>query len=151
MKQQNRPRSLGASLAAGLAGLLLGFGAWAEPGMRAIDEDHPGYPYYRAYCATCHGVFADGNGPLAPLLKRPSPDLSRLTRAYGSPLPRAQVAEFIDGEKMPGEHGRSDMPVWGRRLREELGPPSHANQPARRMIINLVVDYLIHIQVEPEP
>ena len=151
MKQQNRRRAAGVGLAAGLVGLLLGTAAWAEPGKRAIDEDHPGYPYYRAYCATCHGVFADGNGPIAPLLKRQSTDLSRLTRAYGSPLPRAKVAAFIEGDTMADEHGRKDMPVWGKRLRAEMGPPSHASQPAQRMIVNLIVDYLVHIQVETAP
>ena len=118
----------------------------AEPG-RAIDEAHPGYPYYRRYCAACHGVFADGQGLLVPVLKRRPVDLSRLTRPYGSPLPQAKVAEFIDGERMPDAHGRSDMPVWGQKLREELGP-GLANQPARRMIIDLIVDYLVAIQVE---
>jgi hypothetical protein len=151
MKQQNRRRAAGLGLAAGLTALLLGSSAWAEPGKRAIDEDHPGYPYYRAYCATCHGVFADGKGPIAPFLKRQPTDLSRLTHAYGSPLPRAKVAAFIEGATMPDEHGRSDMPVWGKRLRSEMGPPSHANQPAERMIVNLIVDYLVAIQVDEKP
>ena len=135
----------------GSALLLLTAPVSAEPAERAIDESHAGYPYYRAYCATCHGVFADGKGPIAPFLKRQPVDLSRLTRAYGSPLPQAKVAEFIEGDKMPAEHGRSDMPVWGKRLRSEMGPPSHANQPAQRMIVNLIVDYLVAIQVEETP
>lgn len=39
---------------------------WAAVGLadprteRAIDENHPGFEVYRTYCASCHGVFADG-------------------------------------------------------------------------------------------
>lgn len=135
-----------------LIGLLSGSaGSSAETPVdraRAIDETHPGYPYYRQYCASCHGVFADGGGLLTPVLTRPPPDLSRLTRAYGSPLPQAKVAEFIEGQDMPAAHGRSEMPVWGKKLKQELGP-GLGNQPARRMIIDLIVDYLVAIQVDP--
>jgi mono/diheme cytochrome c family protein len=134
---------------------LLAMGAYAGVASaaddeRAIDEQHPGYPYYRRYCASCHGLFADGKGPVAPALVRQPPDLSRLTRQYGSPLPQAKVAEFIQGETMATAHGRSDMPIWGRTLCAELGP-GVANQPARRMIIDQIVAYLASIQVEPTP
>ena len=138
-------------LAAGLllAGSSAG-GALAADDGRAIDEKHPGYPSYRSYCASCHGVFADGKGPVAPALVRQPPDLSRLTRQYGSPLPEAKIAEFIEGKTMASAHGRTDMPVWGKRLKAELGP-GLANQPARRMIINQIMDYLVAIQVDPAP
>lgn len=135
------------ALLAALVGGLGGSGqAVAEP-ERAIDETHPGYPYYRQYCASCHGIFADGNGLLVPILTHKPPDLSRLTHAYGSPLPEAKVAAFIEGVTMPVAHGRSDMPVWGKKLKQQLGP-GLANQPARRMIIDLIVDYLVAIQVD---
>jgi mono/diheme cytochrome c family protein len=131
-----------------LFGGLGGRGEAAADGVRSIDETHPGYPYYRQYCASCHGVFADGNGLLVPILTKAPPDLSRLTHAYGNPLPQAKVAEFLEGQTMPVAHGRSEMPVWGKRLREDLGP-GLANQPARRMIIDSIVDYLVAIQVDP--
>lgn len=130
-----------------LAGGLGGSGDVGADPKRAIDESHPGYPYYRQYCASCHGVFADGKGLLVPVLTRKPPDLSRLTHAYGNPLPHAKVAEFIEGQKMPEAHGRSEMPVWGKELKEDLGP-GLGNQPARRMIIELIVDYLEAIQVD---
>jgi mono/diheme cytochrome c family protein len=49
----------------------------AQP--RAIQEDHPGYPLYRQYCASCHGVFADGLGPVVPFL-RSRPPICRVSR-----------------------------------------------------------------------
>jgi mono/diheme cytochrome c family protein len=127
-----------------------GSGEAIAQAQRAIDEEHPGYPYYRQYCASCHGIFADGKGLVAPILKRQPADLSRLTRAYGHPLPEARLAEFITGTAMPSAHGRSDMPVWGKKLKEQIAP-GLANQPARRMIVDQIVDYLVAIQVDPTP
>ncbi len=130
--------------------LAVAFGAGgiarAEPvGGRAMLEDHPGYPYYRQYCASCHGVLADGLGPVAPALRSRPPDLSLLGAKYGTPLPRQRLEEFVDGRHMVTAHGRSDMPVWGRRLLDEV-PASPAKESTRRAIIYLVMDYLIAIQ-----
>jgi len=123
-----------------------GGSARAEPaGGRAMREDHPGYPYYRQYCAACHGVLADGLGPVAPALRARPPDLTALGAKYGTPLPRERLEEFVEGRHMVIAHGRSDMPVWGRRLLEEI-PASPAKEPGRRAIIYLVMDYLIAIQ-----
>lgn len=130
-----------------LAGALgVGGIAGAEPaGERAALEEHPGYPYYRQYCAACHGVLADGRGPVAPALRSRPSDLTSLSERYGTPLPRARLEEFVDGRHMVTAHGRSDMPVWGRRLLDEI-PASPAKEPGRRAIIYLVMDYLIAIQ-----
>ena len=96
-----------AILAAGWAAV----GLADTPTQRAIDEGHPGFEIYRGYCAVCHGVFADGKGPAAPVLTQQPPDLSRLSARYGSPLRTEELAEVIDGRTMARSHGTSDMPV----------------------------------------
>jgi mono/diheme cytochrome c family protein len=110
---------------------------------RIIREEHPGYPYYRQYCASCHGVFADGLGPVVPALRTRPPDLTRLAEKYGTPLPQAAIRDFIDGEVMVRAHGQTDMPIWGRQLRREL-PATPV--PAKKLILNVIVDYLAAIQ-----
>jgi mono/diheme cytochrome c family protein len=119
--------------------------AGAEERSRAIDEAHPGYTFYRQYCASCHGLFADGLGPVVPALRSRPPDLTRLTEKYGAPLPEAALVRYIEGTDMVRAHGTHDMPVWGKRLSEDI-PPSPAKQAAKRMTLHLVVDYLGAIQ-----
>jgi len=132
-------------LLAGLACLSVPGVALAAPPERAIDESHPGHVYYRKYCASCHGLFADGLGPVAPALRSRPPDLTHLQSKYGDPLPRAALMNIIAGKDMVRAHGNADMPVWGEAIREDL-PPSPGKEPARRQILQLVVDYLEEIQ-----
>ena len=54
--------------------------------------------------------------------------------------PAAQMATDI-----VRAHGTNDMPVWGKRLSEDI-PPGPAKQPAKRMTLHLVVEYLAAIQ-----
>ena len=124
---------------------LFAVSAAAEP---AEPPEHPGEAYFRQYCASCHGLGADGKGPVAPTLRSQPADLTRLAEKYGDPLPRAAIRDFIDGEAMPRSHGSSDMPVWGRVLRAELSP-DESNTAIRRMVLSLIVDYLAEIQMEP--
>ncbi len=127
--------------------VLLGMGlaspAHAED--RAIDEQHRGFPYYRQYCASCHGLFADGKGLLAPLMKPDPPPLTQLGGRFGTPLAKSALIEHIDGREMPRAHGSSDMPVWGERLLEKI-PPIRAKEMAKRATLYLIVDYLAAIQ-----
>lgn len=117
----------------------------AEDKSRGVDEGHPGYTLYRQYCASCHGIFADGLGPVVPTLRSRPPDLSRLAEKYGSPLPEAALIRYVEGTDMVRAHGTTDMPVWGKRLYEDV-PPSPATQSAKRMTLQLIVDYLVAIQ-----
>ena len=118
------------------------------PGPRAINEEHPGYVFYRGYCATCHGVFADGNGPVAPLLRSSPPDLSRLAQRHGRPLPREKLIEFIAGREMARSHGNSDMPIWGQRLYEGTTTDLETVERVKARVIERILDYLESIQVE---
>lgn len=133
-------------LAASLAALLVPCAATAgdEPD-RALNEDHPGYHDYRQYCAACHGVFADGKGPVAPVLKTPPADLTRLGQRYGMPLPRNKLLPFIDGRDALRAHGTRDMPVWGKVLERDLTGNRGREMAVRGTILN-ILDYLESIQ-----
>lgn len=124
-------------------------GSADTPSKRAIDEDHAGFEVYRNYCAVCHGVFADGKGPVAPVLKSPPPDLSRLSARFGSPLRSEELADLIDGRTMARSHGTNDMPVWGERLYEGRQDNPQLDKVRRGTILR-IIEYLNAIQVKPD-
>jgi mono/diheme cytochrome c family protein len=66
---------------------------------RAGDVDD-GAGYFREFCATCHGIEASGNGPMAGVLVIKPTDLTTLSAR-------------IDGRDPLVSHG-SPMPVFGR-------------------------------------
>jgi mono/diheme cytochrome c family protein len=68
---------------------------------------------FHAYCASCHGVDAKGNGPAAPALKVKPPDLTALAKRNGGQFPEARVRKVIMGDEVLAAHGSREMPVWG--------------------------------------
>lgn len=69
---------------------------------------------YKAYCASCHGVDAKGNGPMAGALKARPSDLTRIAIRNNGMFPMQRMQQVIAGEELkPGGHGSRDMPVWG--------------------------------------
>jgi len=67
---------------------------------------------FQTNCARCHGAQADGDTPIAKVVKPPPPDLRR------TPLSEAQIREIVThgGEGV----GRSPiMPNWGFQLSPE--------------------------------
>lgn len=132
---------------AALTAALLGLGA--APG-RAEDppppsRDQSGAQLYRQYCGACHGPQADGQGPMAPALRQPPPDLTRIAERRGGVFPEAQLARIIDGRDPIVAHGSREMPVWGRRFSEGM-PPSAQAEAVRRGQTILLVNYLRTIQ-----
>ncbi|MBM9595753.1 c-type cytochrome [Roseitranquillus sediminis] len=88
-----------------------------------------GEELFQTFCATCHGVDARGEGPMAALLTVPPTDLTGLTASHGGEFPTFQVVRRIDGRDPLLAHG-GPMPVWGGffegdggALREETGQP----------------------------
>ncbi|MBI1741170.1 MAG: c-type cytochrome [Acidobacteriales bacterium] len=72
-----------------------------------------GQEMYKNYCAVCHGTDGAGNGPAAPALKVPSPDLTVLAQKNGGKYPALKVAAVIRGEEVLPAHGSKEMPIWG--------------------------------------
>ncbi len=72
-----------------------------------------GKEMFNAYCASCHGTDAKGDGPAAPALKMPTTDLTTLAIKNHGAFPAAHVAAALQGDAMTPAHGSKDMPVWG--------------------------------------
>ena len=72
-----------------------------------------GKEMFKAYCATCHGAGAKGDGPAAPALKVPPPDLTVLAKNNGGKFPSDRVTSILRGQATVTAHGNYDMPVWG--------------------------------------
>ena len=64
------------------------------------------------YCASCHGIDATGNGPVAPALKKQPSNLTSITKKYGK-FPTTKIRATITGEASLPVHGEKQMPVWG--------------------------------------
>lgn len=72
-----------------------------------------GKAMYVAYCASCHGPHAKGDGPAAGALKTPPADLTTLAQKNNGDFPSNHVAAVLSGQEEVTAHGSKDMPVWG--------------------------------------
>jgi len=81
-------------------------------GSAAAQDAGEGQALYERHCATCHGLEAEGNGPMAPALVLQPVDLTALTEANGGVFPMVRVVKRIDGRDPLVSHG-SPMPVYG--------------------------------------
>ncbi|HEY4961916.1 MAG TPA: cytochrome c [Terriglobales bacterium] len=79
----------------------------------AYTSPSSGKEMFNAYCASCHGTDAKGDGPAASALKMPTTNLTSLSVKNGGTFPAAHVAAVIQGDAMTPAHGSKDMPVWG--------------------------------------
>lgn len=71
-----------------------------------------GVALFRADCATCHGLSARGEGPMASVLAVEMPDLTLLSARNGGVFPLARVVAVIDGREALAAHG-GPMPLYG--------------------------------------
>ncbi len=72
-----------------------------------------GKEMYLAYCASCHGTHAKGDGPAAGALKIPPADLTALAQKNNGKFPSNHLAALLNGQEEVTAHGSKDMPVWG--------------------------------------
>jgi mono/diheme cytochrome c family protein len=100
---------------------------------------------YATYCAACHGAKAKGNGPAAPAMKVPPPDLTALSQKNNGVFPADHVRAVLQFGVMTPAHGSADMPVWGDLLRT-----LHSTSPNNDMVVNQrilnLTNYLKQIQ-----
>ncbi len=119
-------------------------GIFAMLDKAAYSEGDPvaqGRKLFVEYCASCHGMSGEGDGPVARALITPPANLRRLSERFGNPLPEEQVARYIDGRAEVKAHGPRDMPVWGARFFFQTG--ANEREVKRR------IDALV--AVDPEP
>lgn len=103
-----------------------------------------GFGLFSNYCATCHGESAQGDGPLAAMLRKRPANLTLLARSNGGVFSPEMVAQIIDGRKPLAGHGGGDMPAWGDAFaRSAEGSESIPDK------IKAIVTYLETIQQKP--
>lgn len=107
-----------------------------------------GVQLYERSCASCHGVKGLGDGPVAPLIKIPVPDLTRMGARNGGEFPREAVRLIIDGRQDRRAHGPRDMPVWGWSFYDATSQNDATARANANAMIERLVDYLQSIQRE---
>lgn len=113
------PNRLSASvLSAGLTVAIVWMAAVTAPAQDEVKEDYGmvkvGESLFRAYCTSCHGATAEGDGTLAKSLRVPPANLTLLAKDNGGEFPFERTMMKIDGREKVKGHGSSDMPVWGK-------------------------------------
>jgi len=72
-----------------------------------------GKEMFMAYCASCHGKDAKGDGPAASALKLAPADLTALASKNSGKYPAAKVTSVLTGQANLAAHGNKEMSVWG--------------------------------------
>jgi mono/diheme cytochrome c family protein len=103
-----------------------------------------GQELYGKFCASCHGVSAKGDGPIAKSLKTSPSDLTLIGKRYGQ-FPAKRVEEVVDGRVKVDAHGPSAMPVWGEEFTRSQAGEAQAERDAAT-VIHKIVEYLRSIQ-----
>jgi mono/diheme cytochrome c family protein len=107
--------------------------------------DYSGEELFDRFCASCHGVGARGDGPVARSLNVAVPDLTSITVRYGE-FPAGRIRDVIDGRGIDtAAHGTRTMPVWGYEFYVEEGADVTA-QRAVRDAINRLVEHVRSLQ-----
>jgi mono/diheme cytochrome c family protein len=81
---------------------------------KTISYTHPddGREMYVTYCAPCHGMTGEGNGPAAPAFKQAPTNLTLMAKTHGGKYPGDMVRTTLTfGTNVPA-HGDPKMPVW---------------------------------------
>jgi mono/diheme cytochrome c family protein len=119
---------------------------WTQ--VKSPAEDYTSGAYlFRTFCASCHGVSAKGDGPIAGALRVPPTDLTVLTAQGNGVFPRDAVRDSIDGRRAVGIHGPSGMPIWGDALRRTQGQ----DDAIVRRRIDALVRHIESLQVRRQP
>jgi mono/diheme cytochrome c family protein len=108
-----------------------------------------GKDLYKRFCAACHGIKGEGDGPVAGSLNVEVPDLTLIARRAGGVFPRERILRIIDGRHIFAAHGTRTMPVWGEDLsRLNLGDPNAEREA--QIVMSRLADYLWQLQ-RPAP
>lgn len=89
---------------------------WAEAGSAAeMSSVERGNAHYLLFCANCHGVNADGKGPLVDLLKVTPSDLTLLRQTGGGVSVSERVVNAVAGRHEVAS-GERKMPIFNENL-----------------------------------
>ena len=96
---------------------------------------------FTAYCVVCHGQDGKGNGPAAPAMKVPVPDLTTIAARNQGKFEPLRIEALVRGtNKMSTPaHGVEKMPIWGDVFQAE-------DRGVNKLRIGNLVKYLESIQ-----
>jgi mono/diheme cytochrome c family protein len=98
---------------------------------------------FAAYCVSCHGTHAKGDGPAATALKKMPADLTTIAKRNGGKFSSSDVEAVIMGANVLASHGSRDMPIWGP-VFQTLAP----DQSFMKLRVSNLVDYIRSIQTQ---
>ncbi len=124
-----------------MQGLRIGMLFMALVGAPAVAQNlSEGERLFQHRCATCHGLDANGAGPMAPVLLLQPTDLTQLQHKNDDEFPVERVIWRIDGRDPLVSHG-SPMPVYGDffegrdvSLKTSSGQPIMTSQPIADLV-----------------
>ena len=108
-------------------------------------DEYSGEETFDRFCASCHGIGGQGDGPVAAGLPITVPDLTTLRKRQGESFPEDTLRKIIDGRNNVIYHGTRYMPVWGYEFWIEEGADEEAEKRVAIIIRNLI-DYIESIQ-----
>jgi cytochrome c5 len=123
---------------AAMIAVLAAAGCATSPVQKSVSN-MTGEEMYTSFCASCHGIKGEGDGPVAPLVKIHVPDLTRIAQRDGGEFPTEDVRRTIDGRFDRPAHGSRDMPVWGWRFYSS----DTLNDPDERARVDELIDRLV--------
>jgi mono/diheme cytochrome c family protein len=111
------------------------------------QEFEAGRAEYLSACAACHGENADGNGPIAQMLKTRVPGLRTMAADNEGQFPLLETFMIVDGRTGIRGHG-NPMPVFGDRYKADVGAArgDYGSEQAVRARVLELVYYLQAIQ-----
>ena len=113
--------------------------------LAANAAEPAGAELYRRYCASCHGVAAQGDGPVAKELRKAPTDLTTIAQRAGGRFDEAAIMAVIDGRRAVAAHGPREMPVWGAIFDAELTDQPYT-QYTTLLRAKVLAEYLNSIQ-----
>ena len=115
-----------------------------SPAPGFLGDSLVGKDSFEAYCATCHGSAARGDGPVAGALKGTPADLTMLAGHNHGVYPRDRVRAVLTGAgRTVAAHGTTEMPIWGPLFR------AFESDARVRVRIDNLVNYLETVQARP--
>jgi mono/diheme cytochrome c family protein len=137
------------SLIAGAAAVLMA-GCMPSSGDRAPAPTaaERGASWFGAYCVSCHGESARGDGPAAAALDPRPADLTTIAARNARSFDAERVAAYIDGRTTVQSHGSSAMPVWGRPMDDRNEQIASTETLLDPVAIHQIVSYLETLQRE---
>ena len=103
-----------------------------------------GVDTFKAYCASCHGPEAKGNGPAAKALAKAPADLTTIAKRHGGNFSVTDVESVIRGTNEYVSHGSREMPIWG----PVFDSVNSNDKSLVQLRVSNLVGYLKSIQVQ---